>query len=187
MSCDVSESVAYKLVRSARRTLAIEIKRDGSVIVRAPQYAKAEDIKRFINEKARWIEKHVSAIKSRPEAQPLSAADIKTLKNQIRPVLLERVNYYAGVIGVTYRKISVRAQKTLWGSCTKNGDLSFNCLLSLLPPQITDYVVVHELCHRKRMNHSAAFWREVEKVLSDYKYRRAYLKKEAAPLLARLP
>lgn len=180
--------VEYKLIRSARRTLAIEITRDGSVIVRAPRRAKADDINLFVKEKSEWIERHVSAIKSRPEAQRVfSAAEIKTLKNRVRPIISERVKYFSDVLGVSYGTISVRAQKTLWGSCNKYGDLSFNCLLCLLPPCVLDYVVVHELCHRKQMNHSAAFWREVEKVLPDYKSRRAQLKKEAAALLARLP
>lgn len=188
MSRDEAAGIEYKLIRSARRTLAIEIRRDGNVIVRAPLRAKFDDINLFVNEKAGWIERHVAAIRSRPETQrSLSAEEIKTLKKQIRPVLSERVKYYASVLGVSYGTISIRAQKTLWGSCNKYGDLSFNCLLCLLPPCVLDYVVVHELCHRKQMNHSAAFWREVERVLPDYKSRRAQLKKEAAALLARLP
>ena len=88
----------------------------------------------------------------------------------------ERVSYYAREIGVDYGRITIRQQKTRWGSCTSEGNLNFNWLLMLAPPEILDYVVVHELCHRKEMNHSAAFWREVEHILPDYRERKKWLK-----------
>ena len=95
----------------------------------------------------------------------------------------ERVEYFAKVIGVTYGKITVRNQKTRWGSCSSKGNLNFNCLLMLAPPEVLDYVVVHELCHRKQMNHSKAFWLEVEKVLLNYKEVRKWLKEEGSQMI----
>lgn len=177
----------YTLVKSARRTIAIEIKRDGTVVVRAPRRAKDEEIKRFVKAKRRWIEKHLERIASIPKSEKFSLKEIAEMKAKVFQPLVLRVNYFAEKAGVSYGKISVRAQKTLWGSCNKRGDLSFNCLLSLLPQELFDYVVVHELCHRKQMNHSQSFWREVEKILPDYKTRRANLKKTAPSLIARLP
>ena len=93
---------------------------------------------------------------------------------------------YAAKIGVTYEHISIRAQKTLWGSCTAEGNLNFNCLLVLLPERVERYVVVHELCHRKEMNHSQKFWREVEKILPDYRELRKQLKNDGEAYLDRL-
>ena len=90
--------------------------------------------------------------------------------------LAVRVAYYAEKLGVSYGKITLRQQKTRWGSCAANGKLNFNWLLILAPPEVLDYVVVHELCHRREMNHSQAFWKEVEKILPDYRERQKWLK-----------
>ena len=90
--------------------------------------------------------------------------------------LAVRVAYYAEKLGVSYGKITLRQQKTRWGSCAANGNLNFNWLLILAPPEVLDYVVVHELCHRREMNHSQAFWKEVEKILPDYRERQKWLK-----------
>lgn len=74
----------------------------------------------------------------------------------------------------------MREQKTRWGSCSAAGNLNFNWKLILMPPEILDYVVVHELAHRKELNHSKAFWSVVEQILPDYKERRRWLKTEGA-------
>jgi predicted metal-dependent hydrolase len=79
-------------------------------------------------------------------------------------------------MGVEYGRITIRMQKSRWGSCSGKGNLNFNCLLMRTPDEIIDYVVVHELCHLKEMNHSPRFWAEVEKIFPDYKERRKWLK-----------
>ena len=89
----------------------------------------------------------------------------------------QQVAYYAGKMGVTYNRIFIKEQKTKWGSCSSRGNLNFNWKLVLMPPEILDYIVVHELAHRIQMNHSPAFWMLVEKVMPDYKRRAGWLKK----------
>ena len=94
---------------------------------------------------------------------------------------------FAALVGVTYGRITIRAQKSRWGSCSGKGNLNFNCLLMLCSEDVRDYVVVHELCHRKELNHSPRFWAEVEKVLPGYKVQRKWLKDNGGGLIRRLP
>jgi len=115
----------------------------------------------------------------------LTNDEIHVLADKALKYIPERVEYFARQIGVDYGGIAIRNQKTRWGSCSSKGDLNFNCLLMLTPPEVIDYVVVHELCHRKEMNHSKAFWSEVEKVLPDYKAQVKWLKDEGGNIMRR--
>lgn len=168
----------YEIIRSSRKTLALEITREGVLKVRAPYRISEEEIRRFVKTKESWIFKHLKRIEQikaeRPE--PLSAEEIEKLAQKAFQVLPEKVEHYARIIGVTYGRITIRNQKTRWGSCSSKGNLNFNCQLMRLPEKLQDYVVVHELCHRKEMNHSSKFWKEVEAVMPDYQKRREYLK-----------
>ena len=101
--------------------------------------------------------------------KPLTRDELQKLADEAVEYIPKRVEHFAKIIGVDYGRITIRNQKTRWGSCSSKGNLNFNCLLMLTPPEVIDYVVVHELCHRKEMNHSKAFWREVEKVIPNYK------------------
>ena len=98
------------------------------------------------------------------------------MTEEARIVIPERVKYFAKIIGVTYGQITIRHQKTRWGSCSSSGNLNFNCMLMATSPELIDYVVVHELCHRKQMNHSPLFWKEVEEILPDYRNLRSRLR-----------
>lgn len=177
------------VIRSNRKTVAIQVNSDLSVTVRAPRSASEKDIEEILKKKEAWISKHIEKIKEtkeRFEAEPtekLTREKVIALADEALKVIPERVEYFAKVIGVTYGKITVRNQKTRWGSCSSKGNLNFNCLLMLAPPEVLDYVVVHELCHRKQMNHSKAFWLEVEKVLPNYKEVRKWLKEEGSQMI----
>ena len=166
--------------RSARKTIALEIRPDGSLLMRAPRQMTAREIDRFLDEQDGWIRKHLVQLRTRqaelPQTEPLTAEQIRALADQALQVIPERVRYYAPLVGVTYGRITIRNQRTRWGSCSAKGNLNFNCLLMLMPPEILDYVVVHELAHRREMNHSPAFWAIVESVLPDYRTRRQWLK-----------
>lgn len=177
------------VIRSNRKTVAIQVNSDLSVTVRAPYSASEKDIEEILKKKEAWISRHIEKIKKtkeRFEAEPtekLTREKVIALAEEALKVIPERVEYFAKVIGVTYGKITVRNQKTRWGSCGSKGNLNFNCLLMLAPPEVLDYVVVHELCHRKQMNHSKAFWLEVEKVLPNYKEVRKWLKEEGSQMI----
>ena len=165
----------YEIIRSSRKTLALEITRDGQLKVRAPYKVSRKEIQNFVKSKESWIFKHLKRIEETKAEQPepLSSEEIEKLVQKALQVLPEKVEHYARIIGVTYGRITIRNQKTRWGSCGSKGNLNFNCQLMRLPEELQDYVVVHELCHRKEMNHSSDFWKEVEYIMPDYQERRA--------------
>lgn len=92
----------------------------------------------------------------------------------------QRVRYYCGVMGVKVGLVTVKNQKTRWGSCSAKGNVNFNYQLAFFPEELLDYVVIHELAHRRHMDHSEAFWKEVEKYCPDYRKRRERLKEYAS-------
>lgn len=178
------ENLQYQLIRSDRKTIAIQVRPDGTVIVRAPRRMPAAAIQQFVADKRGWIESHLP--RQVQIQQKFTPAQLRELAAQAKGVLPERVAYYAGILGVTYGTITIRSQHTRWGSCSSKGNLNFNCLLMLTPDSVVDYVVVHELCHRKEMNHSARFWALVEKILPDYRESKGWLKENGKALIARL-
>ena len=180
----------YQLIRSSRRTLAIEIKSSGEVLVRAPYRCSRAEISRFIQAKQDWIlrtqEKLVRQRAEAEAAEKLDSDAIRALAEQALAVLPGKVRHFASLAGVSYGRITIRNQRTRWGSCSAEGNLNFNCLLMLTPEKVQDYVVVHELCHRKELNHSARFWQEVERVMPDYRIPRKWLKDHGSAIIARM-
>ena len=110
-------------------------------------------------------------------------AEIDELMKEAKKVIPERVAFFAPLVGVTPGRITIRCQKSRWGSCSAKGNLNFNCLLMLAPEEVMDSVVVHELCHLKQMNHSKRFYDEVLRVMPDYRTRQKWLKEHGAELL----
>ena len=176
----------YELIRSRRKSLCAEIK-GNKLIIRAPLRAANEDISRFLSKNRKWIETHLAKAQAREQAKgschQLTTDELRALADKAREVIPARAAHYAPLIGVTYGRITIRNQRTRWGSCSSKGNLNFNCLLLLAPPEVLDYVVVHELCHRKQMNHSPRFWAEVGRVLPDYKIRVKWLKENGSRLM----
>ncbi len=177
-------TVSYRLIRSDRKTVSLRITVDGKLEVRAPRYLSDARIREFVMSKERWIQKHMQ---EKTLQTPYTAEELKALTNRARCVVPQRVAHYASLVGVTYGRITIRSQKTRWGSCSTKGNLNFNCLLMLTPSEVLDYVVIHELCHRKEMNHSPCFWKEVGRLCPDYKAHRKWLKKNGNDLISRLP
>ena len=177
----------YEIVRSDRRSIAIEIKPDGRVLVRAPRRLSAAAIDRFVKSKEGWLRSRLAKYQSRPTLPVLTEGELVNLRAAAREEFATLSAKWAPRLGVIYGKITIRTQKSRWGSCSAQGNLNFNCLLMLAPEEIREYVAVHELCHRMHMNHSPAFWAAVAKALPDYEARRNWLKTNGAALLARLP
>jgi len=178
-------NVPYQIIKSDRKTIVIQIKPDGQVVVRCPKRMRIEDARRFTESKADWIEKHLA---KRPpqDVVKYTPKEIEQLREQTRKLVTERVKFYAPIIGVSYGQIAIRTQHTRWGSCSSKGNLNFNCLLALVPLEVLDYVVVHELCHRKEMNHSELFWNAVARVIPNFKICKKWLKENGTLLIARL-
>ena len=178
-----------KVIRSNRKTISIQVNTDLTVTVRAPVYATNKDIDKILHDKESWIMKHMEQIREqnvRYESsglKHLTKAEIEDLADKALKYIPQRVEYFSKIVGVDYGRITIRNQRTRWGSCSSKGNLNFNCLLMLTPTEVIDYVVVHELCHRKEMNHSKNFWIEVEKVIPDYKRSVKWLKNEGSQII----
>lgn len=179
---------ATRLIRARRKTLSIRITQEGNLEIRAPLGMPKREIEAFLKEKAQWIETHrakVLAEYTQGQEAPLGEEEILTLAEQMRQRLPEKLNRHAASMGVTFGRVNIRCQQTRWGSCSSRGNLNFNCLLMLAPEEVLDYVVVHELAHRKQMNHSALFWQEVARECPDYKKSLRWLKDRGGALLSR--
>ena len=176
----------YHLIRSSRKTVSLQLMPDGSLTVRAPMRMPESEIRKFVESKASWIESHRAKLTARPAQPKLSSEELRTLADQAMKDIPARVAHYAPLVGVTCGRITIRNQRSRWGSCSSQGNLNFNCLLMLCPPEVIDYVVVHELCHRKEMNHSPRFWAEVARILPDYKQRQQWLKDNGNAIMARM-
>ena len=175
-------SVCIQVIRSARKSIGLEIKAGGEVFARIPARLSDRELKRFLQEHKGWIFDKLRLSRERkenrksveaPRMEEMTAAEIARMKERF----LERVRHYSGLMGITFGRITVRNQKTRWGSCSEKGNLNFNYLLYFLPKELLDYVVVHELAHRRHMNHSGEFWAEVGKYFPEYKECRKKLKK----------
>lgn len=180
-----------EIIRSSRKTLGLEVTSQGRVRIRAPYGVSEDVILRFFESKSAWIQKSLTKVRARQEklkeeeAQygKLTEAELKVLKMQAEEVFPARVAFYAGKMGISYGRITIRRQKSRWGSCSQSGNLNFNCLLMLAPPGVVDYVVVHELCHRIEMNHSPRFWKLVGEVYPDYDRWKRWLKENGGRLM----
>ena len=176
----------YQLILSKRKTISIKVTSDLKIIVRAPKGTSQKTINRFITQNLDWIEASKEKIKKANEHRtvPTSSTqeEIKKYTEMAKKDIPARVEHFAPIVGVDYENITIRNQKTRWGSCSSKGNLNFNCRLMLAPEKVRDYVVIHELCHRLQMNHSKQFWNEVERVMPDYKVWRKWLHDNADAL-----
>lgn len=180
----------YTLVRSNRKSCAISIDPDGQITVRVPLRISKKEISRLLIDKRLWIITRYLEVQEQKKNRPASnLTEVQRTALEKRYIAAakeyfpKRVAYFNELTGGSYDRITVRDQKTRWGSCSARGTLSFNWRLMLAPPSIADYVIVHELCHLTYMNHSTAFWKKVESVYPDYRTARKWLKEHGHELV----
>lgn len=179
-----------RVIRSRRKTVALQILGLNDVVVRAPMRMSNREIEEFVQQNMDWIQKNLKKVaenqKEEEEIVPMTEAEVRELAEQATQLIPERVKHFAPLVGVTYGRITIRNQKSRWGSCSAKGNLNFNVGLLLAPPEVLDYVVVHELCHRKEMNHSPKFWAEVIKLIPDYKQHEKWLKDNGRAIIKKI-
>ena len=168
----------YELIRSNRKTLALEITQDCRVLVRAPLRMAQSGIDAFVESHAVWITKHLEQQRLRAASAPPppSAAEIETLKAQARTILPGKVAYWSRRMNVMPTGLKITTARKRYGSCSGANSLCFSCFLMRCPEEAIDLVVVHELCHINEKNHGPRFYALLEQYLPDYKERKKLLK-----------
>lgn len=176
--------------RSKRKSAAIKITADMQIVVFVPLYVSDNEIERMVISKSKWIDEHMlkvqSTIDERSKLEKITFEQLKELADQAVEYIPKRVKYYAEKENFIYNKITIKNLVSRWGSCSTKGNLNFNCLLMLTPDYVIDYIVVHELCHLREMNHSEKFWAEVEKIMPDYQRAELWLKQNGGNLISRM-
>lgn len=176
--------------RSKRKSAAIKITADMQIVVYVPLYVSDNEIERMVISKSKWIDEHMlkvqSTIDERSKLEKITFEQVKELADQAVEYIPKRVKYYAEKENFIYNKITIKNLVSRWGSCSTKGNLNFNCLLMLTPDYVIDYIVVHELCHLREMNHSEKFWAEVEKIMPDYQRAELWLKQNGGNLISRM-
>ena len=173
--------IRISVIRSARKSLGIEVRDANTVLARIPTRVSDRELKAFVENHQSWILEKTAVMAEREENRKSTPAPppellSKTDRMKIQLKIGKRVRHYCEAMGVTVGYVTVKDQKTRWGSCSAKGNVNFNYQLAFLPDELLDYVVIHELAHRRHMNHSRAFWAEVEKYCPDYLERREQLK-----------
>jgi hypothetical protein len=171
------QTLNYIIRRHKRaKRLRLTIGRDKQIVLTLPCGVSEMTGRRFMRQKADWITRTFENVGSlgSPTA---SGHDYRKDKEKARAFVLRRLEYYNRFYRFQFNRVSIRDQKTRWGSCSAKSNLNFSYKLLYLPLELADYVIVHELCHLQEMNHSDRFWRLVEKVLPDYQVQRKRLKK----------
>ena len=167
----------YELIRSRRKTLALEITREGRLLVRAPLRCSQTRIDAFVTGPAAWIEKHLETQRQKAALRPPppTEAEIQALKERAQSELPEKIVYWSEQMGVTPTGFKVTAARRRYGSCSGKNSLCFSCFLMNCPEEAVELVVVHELCHIREKNHGPRFYALLERYLPDWRERKKLL------------
>ncbi len=148
--------------------MRVSVYPDARVVVTVPRFFSALTLQRFLGKHAAWIQRAVGRTKDKRVIR-LARKDIPALKKRAEAYLGARCAYFAALYGVQFKKISIRTQRSRWGSCSRSGNLSFNYKIAALPERVADYIIVHEICHLLHMNHSKTFWDAVAQVVPEHR------------------
>ena len=151
---------------------------DGSFIVTTPRFVQQKTLEKFITEKSQWILDKIKYFKSKKLAifPKYTKAEYLKQKKTAQILVKQKIEQFNLIYNFKFNRISIKNQKTRWGSCSSKGNLNFNYKIIFLPEKIADYIVVHELCHLYEFNHSQKFWNLVAKTIPDYREIRKELK-----------
>lgn len=172
------EGIAYSVRVSKRaRCVRISVHRDGTVLVTQPAGISFLRIKEIVSKKIDWIARKLDYFKRVGMVRhSMSHDEYMSLREEALTLVKSRIEHYNALYRFSFEKITIRNQKTRWGSCSRRGTLSFNCRVTHLPKDLVDYIVVHELCHLAELNHSKNYWKLVERAIPRYKESRKTLK-----------
>lgn len=176
---DIGESLQFaskKLTYSIRkhkraRQVRMTIYANGNLVITSPIGADENRILKFINSKKEWINKELQYF-SKFQGMKIfknTRKEYEQNKEIARKLVLDRLEHFNKFYGLTYNRISIKRQKTRWGSCSRDRNLNFNYKIALIKPEFADYIIVHELCHLKEFNHKKEFWELVAQTIPDYK------------------
>jgi len=167
------------------RRINITVRRDGSVFVTKPRRVSTREVEKFVRESGEWIERMRERFSKLPKTSKIepSKKEYNKFKRTARDEVARRLEHFTKFYGFSYRRLSIRNQKSRWGSCSRRGDISINYRILFLPPHLADYILVHEICHLQELNHSKRFWELVGKASPDYRERRKELRKFERGLL----
>lgn len=176
--------VTYRFLRYKRQKyMRLTVHSDATLTVTAPKWVRLAEVEAFIKKQGKWILQSLEKYRSDGAFLGGSRAEYMRFKERARALAHHRLRYFNQHYGFSWKRVSIRDQRTMWGSCSAEGNLNFNYKIALLPPELADYVIVHELCHLKEMNHSKAFWDLVAETIPDHHARRKALKHAKMPAL----
>lgn len=157
--------------RSSRaKHLRISVYLDGKVVVTVPTHVNNLKAEEFISAKEEWIRSKLEIFKNINRNFVPSSSEDKYMefRNKAIEIATQRIAYFNNTYKYTFNRVTIRNQRTRWGSCSKKGNLNFNYKIALLPSELSDYIIVHELCHLKEFNHSKKFWELVAITVPNY-------------------
>lgn len=174
------KAIPYTIRRSSRaKRMSLSVRSDGAVILTLPQRVAVRLVKKFLHTHTDWIVKRVQKFSERdihPDIANKSREHYLQHKERARSLLIKRVEFFAQEFGFEYGDIRIKNHTSRWGSCSAKGNLNFNYRIMFLPQELQDYIIVHELCHLREMNHSPKFWAHVGSIIPDYQSMKKKLK-----------
>jgi predicted metal-dependent hydrolase len=182
-------NIEIEITKSWRKSLSMRFDKTWVLQVKAPKFLLRSQINEFISKNQVWIDKEYAKNKQREENkkhylfwEELDASEIKDIekyyKSEAKQYIVPRCNELAEEHWFTHKWIRINSAVTRWGSCSSKKTLNFSYRLIMSPPESIDYVIIHELCHLRQMNHGSKFWSEVAAIMPDYKVYESHLKKE---------